>query len=238
MCNRLYTYSTVKATMAYWRVEKGRFEKGWKFHLFLETFNPCFLRFAPKPWPWPPWKCDPHGGFWGWGIEWEGSPPLKMAGSLRKGHFWGKRLKVRGLYQGHGVRLGNPCPWVSFAPCFRDSPPGALPAAFPHKPRLVASRGNRVQTILTAQTRARVFRNFLWELSSLCIYITNSMSRPSFSPWFVIYDCEDVNRWLRDLSETSLFRRRSVLSQLALSQCSASWGRMGDISSWNHGWLF
>jgi hypothetical protein len=57
-------------------------------------FHPCFWRFAPEPWPWPTWKCDPPGGFWGWGIEWEGSPPLKMAGSLRKGHFWGKSWKL------------------------------------------------------------------------------------------------------------------------------------------------
>jgi hypothetical protein len=36
--------------------------------------------------------------FGGRGIKWVGSPPLKMAGSLRKGHFWGKKLKVKGLY--------------------------------------------------------------------------------------------------------------------------------------------
>jgi hypothetical protein len=66
----------------------------------------------------------------------------------------------------------------SFAPCFRNLPPGALPVAFPQKPRLVAGRGNRVQTIPTEETRARVFRDFLRELSSLYsiyIYATNSM---------------------------------------------------------------
>jgi hypothetical protein len=33
--------------------------------IFWEIFNPCFWRFAPEPWPWPPWKCDPPRGFWG-----------------------------------------------------------------------------------------------------------------------------------------------------------------------------
>jgi hypothetical protein len=107
-------------------------------------------------------------------------------GQIRSGDFWWEPLNIPPtsterlaldsqklkpmLAQGHGERLGNPCPVHSFAPCFRDSPPGAVPVAFPQKPRLVAGRGNRVQTIPSEERRARVFRDFSRELSTLYIY--------------------------------------------------------------------
>jgi hypothetical protein len=55
---------------------------------------------------------------------------------------------------------GNPVPALpqleSFAPCFRDSPPGAVCVETLREVRLAASRGNRVQT----KEQARVSEPF------------------------------------------------------------------------------
>ncbi len=66
------------------------FVKKWKVSVFrkkLSSFHPRFWRFAPEPWPCPPWKCDPPRVFWGWGNEWMGSLPLKMAISSKNRHI-------------------------------------------------------------------------------------------------------------------------------------------------------